>query len=323
MLADGGSGRATSVRQAGLQAVSDWRRVIEAADIDLVVVAVPPDRHAAITLAALEAGKHVLVEKPFGADAAQAQAMAEARSRSGTVGAVGFQFRFEPHLRALSAAVKAGRIGAVRRVELSWQSAGRADPATPWSWQNDREAGGGVVNAFASHALDLVQWLAGAPIAAVGRAERQIVIAHRPHGNGRRAVTAEDRVGAELALEHGITAGLDICNCRRDGDGMRITVHGESGTLTSHQRPPFRPQDAQVILEPGGALPIPLPAGWPEGDSRLGAAIGLSCALVAAITGDGTPDYPDFNAGQSVRRVLDTLLAAPCAGPDHGGMDRV
>lgn len=324
MLADGGSGRAADQVGPGVRPVSDWRRVIDDAGVDLVVVAVPPDRHAQIALAALDAGKHVLVEKPFGATAAQAQAMLERWRQGDRVGAVGFQFRHEPHLLALKAALATGIIGAVRHVAFTWLTAGRADPLTPFSWQNDQECGGGVVNAFSSHAVDLIAWLAGRPITAVAQARRQIVVPSRPTADGLRPVTAEDRVTARLALGDGVAASVDICNCRADGDGMRIAVTGEHGRLISHQRPPFRPADSSVVLETAeGArdLPIALPALWPQGDSRLGAATGLSAAIVAAAAGSGA-DYPDFTAGAAARRVLDSLLAAPCVGPrDKGECD--
>lgn len=313
-LADSGSGRAGAFADGETEAMAHWRDLVGRSDLQAVVVAVPPAAQREMVEAALAAGKHVLCEKPFGAHGADADALVAAVTRAGTVGAVGFQFRFEPHLQALQREIRAGRIGAVSAISIDWFTAGRADPSVAWSWQNDSRAGGGVINAFASHGLDLMSWLSGAALGAVGAVRTHIVVPERPDTEGRkRPVTAEDWLEAELALAGGIAARLAVSNCRPGGDGMTVRVTGALGSLTCRQRPPFRPEDASLVFEERDVPPLslawPLPR-VPSGDSRLIAAGGLAQAFAAAIRGEAV-DYPDFAAGSMTRHVLDILRQFP------------
>lgn len=313
VLADSGSGRAAA-GSPGARAVSGWAELVEADDVEAVVVAVPPAVQGQVVHAALAAGKPVLCEKPFGITATEALAMEEQRRIAGLVGAIGFQFRFEPHLASLRREIAQGRIGKVQSISLSWLTAGRADPGLPWSWQNDAAQGGGVVNAFASHAVDLLSWLSGLAIERVERAVTAIVVDRRPDGAGElRPVTAEDQVEADLVLAEGATARLSICNCRADGNGMVIRVDGEDGILMAGQRPPFRAEDAWLHLEQDGVrrgLPFPAATVVPAGfDGRFAPVRALVQRFVAALRGKDAPDLPLFVDGLAARRILDALTS--------------
>jgi predicted dehydrogenase len=310
-LADSGSGRAASFAPPGVAAFQGWRAIVEAPDIDAVVVALAPPAHHAIVVAALGAGKHVLCEKPFGMNAAEALAMTQAAARAGKVGAIGFQFRYEPHLRALSAALRTGQIGALQRVELKWLHPGRASPSVPWSWQNDAAAGGGMINALASHVVDLFAWLAGSAVGRVVSSRSAILVPYRPDAGGvSRAVTAEDWAQGDLRLKNGVSATFEISNSIPDGQGMEIVAIGEKGRFRCCQRPPFRPQDATLQFEPpqGAVFPLPIPghAGNAGADMRLAAVRLLAEAFLKGVRRLPS-DVPDFQAGLSMRKILDEL----------------
>ena len=260
---------------------------------------------------ALGAGKHVLCEKPFGMNTAEAQIMTQAAERAGKVGVIGFQFRYEPHLQALAAALRTGQIGTLQRLELKWLHPGRASPAFPWSWQNDAAAGGGIINSLASHVVDLLAWLANSTVAKVESSRAAILIANRLGPDGvSRPVTAEDWVQAKLRLENGLAASFEISNCIPDGQGMEIVAIGEKGRFRCYQRPPFRPEDAGLHFEiekgPGFQLPIPEHAGNAGADMRRAAVRLLAEAFLKGVRGLPS-DAPDFQAGLTMRKILDEL----------------
>ena len=117
---------------AGSRTETDWRRVIERDDIDLVDICTPGDTHAEIAIAALEAGKHVLCEKPLANTVAEAEAMAEAAARAAAKGVrsmVGFTYRRVPAIALARQLVAEGRLGEIRHVRAQYLQDWIADPA--------------------------------------------------------------------------------------------------------------------------------------------------------------------------------------------------
>src|SRR3954451_17328144 len=144
---------------------TDWRRVIERDDVDLVDVCTPGDTHAEIAIGALEAGKHVLCEKPLANSVAEAEAMAEAAARAATKGVrsmVGFTYRRVPAIAFARQLVAEGRLGQIRHVRAQYLQDWIADPAAPMSWRLDRDkAGSGALGDIGAHIVDLTQYLTG------------------------------------------------------------------------------------------------------------------------------------------------------------------
>lgn len=127
-------------------------------DVDIVAVATPPHTHAEIVLAAVEAGKHVLCEKPFAKDADEAQRMLDAAEKAGVVHMLGTEFRYSTGQAHAARVVKEGMIGAPRLATFILNVPALADPAgeVP-DWWSEADHGGGWLGAFASHVIDQVQ----------------------------------------------------------------------------------------------------------------------------------------------------------------------
>jgi predicted dehydrogenase len=126
--------------------------------IDVVAVATPPHSHCAIVLEALAAGKHVLCEKPFAANADEARRMHEAAEAAGVVHLLGCEFRFATGQALATRAIREGRIGEPRLATFVLQMPALADPGgqVP-SWWSSRAEGGGWLGAYASHVIDQVR----------------------------------------------------------------------------------------------------------------------------------------------------------------------
>jgi predicted dehydrogenase len=145
---------------AGCQAATDWQTVVTRVDVDLVVVSTTNDGLAPITRAAIEAGKHVLVEKPAARSAAELRPLvALARERGVTV-KVGFNHRFHPAFLQARALVDDGAIGPLLYVRARYGHGGRLGYDREWR-ANPAIAGGGELLDQGVHLIDLSRWFLG------------------------------------------------------------------------------------------------------------------------------------------------------------------
>lgn len=135
--------------------------VLALPDIAAVAVATPPDSHAAITVAAALAGKHVLCEQPMARSLPEAERMLAAVQAAGVVGVVGFEHRFEPARAMLGRLLERGDLGMPQLVTCITNTAAFVDPQQPPpAWLFDTVAGGGWLATSGSHMLDALRtWL--------------------------------------------------------------------------------------------------------------------------------------------------------------------
>jgi predicted dehydrogenase len=127
-------------------------------DIEAVVIASPPATHKPLGLEAIAAGCHVVVEKPFTLDAAEARLLRAAAAEAGVVGLVHHEFRFAPERTAITRSLAAGAVGAPRVATFVWHLELVASPQAPapeWWW--DRSRGGGWLNACVPHFADIAR----------------------------------------------------------------------------------------------------------------------------------------------------------------------
>jgi predicted dehydrogenase len=132
------------------------------AGVDAVTIATPPHSHAAIAHEAIAAGKHVLCEKPFTRDAAEARGLLAAAERAGVVHILGAEMRFSPGQALLTQVVRSGAIGDARLATFLMHIPLLADAAgeVP-DWWSDAQAGGGWLGAHAPHVIDQVRTTVG------------------------------------------------------------------------------------------------------------------------------------------------------------------
>jgi len=142
----------------GAAAETDWRAAVTRDDVDLVIVSTATDLHAPVTIAAAEAGKHVLCEKPMARNPDECRAMIAACERAGVKLKTGFNHRYYPPVMAIRAAIDAGEIGEVRFVRAAIGHEG--GPGFVGRWMTRYEtAGGGTLVDNGIHILDLTRFL--------------------------------------------------------------------------------------------------------------------------------------------------------------------
>jgi predicted dehydrogenase len=144
-----------------VHACTRLRDALALGDIDAVTIATPPDTHAELTIEAVDAGMHVLCEKPFALDATEAEAMLAAAQRRGVTNLIGHEFRWAPERALVGRVLRDGAIGEPRLVTLVQYVPLVADPAAGVPrWWFDASAGGGWLGASGSHVVDQVRsWL--------------------------------------------------------------------------------------------------------------------------------------------------------------------
>ena len=144
---------------------TDWRDIISNPDIDAVSICTPNDAHAEVAIAALEAGKHVLCEKPMSATMDDAKAMAAAAakaSKKGIISMCSYQYRRVPALALAKKYIDEGSIGEILNMRCTYLQSWSADPNSPLSWRFQKNiAGAGTLGDIASHVIDIAQYLAG------------------------------------------------------------------------------------------------------------------------------------------------------------------
>lgn len=231
----------TRSEKSGLQAqddfgfahrTTDYRKLIEAEDIDLVVIASPPNLHEPMVKDALRAGKAVLVDKPL-AHILQsaAQIVAEADRLEKDAGLI-FEFRYAPAMQMAHDLIHGGELGRIYAFRGVYFRSSYVDAAKPLRWKGVRSvSGGGSLNDTAPHVIDLICWLLG-PIHRL-TARTRTFIPERPGEGGKLTrVETDDHVLIQAELPGGgmgtIESGRLITGAIND---LTIEVYGERGSL--------------------------------------------------------------------------------------------
>jgi predicted dehydrogenase len=311
---------------------TDWKRLVQRDDVDLVDVCTPGSTHAEISVAALEAGKHVLCEKPLANTVEEARAMAAAADRAAAQGVramVGFNFRRVPAVALARELVAAGRLGAIRHVRAAYLGNHLLDPEFPLVWRLQVEqAGSGALGDLGAHAVDLAQYLAGDRIAGVS-ALTETFVRERPlpGGGGARGPVTVDDAALFIARFGGGALGSFEATRFATGhtEGLSVELDGELGSLVWELGAfnELRLFDATEDPATQGVRRIQVTrslhpyaaAWWPEGHS-----IGYEHTfthevrdLLEAIAAGRDP-APSFADGLQVQQVLDAVQRSAAAG---------
>jgi predicted dehydrogenase len=193
--------------------------------VAIVVVASPNGRHAADVRAALNAGRHVLVEKPLALDAGEALQLGRLADSKGCRLGVVMPRRFDRSWATVVESVHRGDLGSVRWLDVDLLSGRSSEYYTESEWRGSRELDGGVVLTQAIHHLDVAAWIAGADldVTRLSFAARGIAIRHDIDGYDTVIGTVD--LG-RLTLSLRVSTG--VC----DQEASRVVVAGDQGTMT-------------------------------------------------------------------------------------------
>ncbi len=301
------------------ETATDWRAVLDRDDIHIVDICAPGWLHAEIAIAALEAGKHVLLEKPLANTLAEAEAItsaAQAARAGGVQSMVGFNYRRVPALALAKEMIAAGRLGTVRQVRAAYLQDWLADESAPMTWRLTKDtAGSGALGDIASHAIDQVLFLLGDQVTEVA-GRLHTFVNQRPGPGGPEEVTVDDAAWATLTLASGAVASVEasrVATGRKNS--LQLEVYGDKGAITFDLEnlnelrfldatAPAREQGFRriVVSEPDHPY---MDGWWPQGH-----IIGWEHTFTHEIrdfllaVGSGTEPSPSFEDGLEVQRIL-------------------
>ncbi|WP_136610988.1 Gfo/Idh/MocA family protein [Sinomonas albida] len=214
---------AAAAKLGWASAETDWRRLIERDDIDLIDICTPGDTHAEIAIAALEAGKHVLCEKPLANSVAEAERMAvaaDAAAARGVASMCGFSYRRTPALALAKRLVDSGALGSIRHVRAQYLQDWLTDENAPLTWRLDKsKSGSGSLGDIGAHIIDAAQWISGQSIGGVS-ALLETFVKERPKGGD--FVGLGGRGGAEAAKGPVTVDDAAIFSARLDGGAVGV-----------------------------------------------------------------------------------------------------
>lgn len=316
-VASGRRANAEAVAQEfGIPAVfDDGVGLARAGDVDLVLISSTPDTHERYALAALEAGKHVLCEKPVALTAAEVERMlAAAERRPGQTAWVDHELRYEPNRRRAHSLIRAGAIGEVRHIELLLKPYLRGDgrpqtAAAPWTWWFDASKGGGILGAVGSHLIDLCRFWTGSEVAQVAGGVATFQRTRTDETGAARSVTADELASFVMRMATGVIATVTLTTVAHHGPGHFAQITGSEGTLQ------LTGETQLEIGRPGGPLEDISVADELRGRMKANTMwarsfVRLMGDLVRVLQGEAPEGTPaTLRDGLAVQRVLDAVRA--------------
>ena len=311
----------------------DWRKVVGDKDVHVVDIATPNNTHAEIAIAAAEAGKHIICEKPLSRTLDEAKAMYEAVKKAGVVNMVAFSYRRTPAVALAKRLIEEGAVGELLNFRGTYLQDWSADPNSPLSWRFQKSvAGSGTLGDIATHVIDIARYLMG-EVTAVN-ALTQTYINERPLQKGgvdklgaaerssdgpKGEVDVDDEVMTFLRFDSGAVGSLEATrNAYGRNNFLTFEVHGSKGSIVfNYERRDelqFFSSDDPVdrrgfrTIYTGPAHPYgeglwPIPAlGIGYGETKI-----IECYDLFKAIASETRVSPDFREGYLTERIADAI----------------
>ncbi len=231
------------VEKAGFTfATEDYRELIDRKDIDIIEVCTPNYLHKNIIIEALEAGKHVVCEKPLAMDLQEAKEILEAaKQHPQQIAQVSFEYRYQPAIMRAKQLIEEGFLGRIYNTRVVYLHAGNADPNRPLYWKIQKKyCGGGSLYDLGSHIIDLTRFLLGDFKKVFSRLDiftKERPLAGKPDTMGQ--VDTEDLALLLFELENGATGTMEATKVANGtNDEVRFEVHGQKGALRFNSMQP-------------------------------------------------------------------------------------
>ena len=219
-----------AVQAAGFECCTDdWRELLAMEDIDVVSICTPNQDHEEMAIAALQAGKHVYLDKPVAVTGESAMRIAAAAEKADVKTRVVFNNRYMPAMLRAKQIIEEGRIGKIMQFEARYLHSGSIEPSKPIGWKQEMQAG--TLMDMGSHVLDLVTWLIGYPKRAMCRT--RVLYPERPTKDG--GVTrslADDHALMLLEMADGALGVIDASKIATgSNDDLILEIRGDKGAL--------------------------------------------------------------------------------------------
>ena len=297
---------------------TDWKSVIERADIDVVDVCTPGDSHLPIVLAAAAAGKTILCEKPLANTVGEAREMLAAAEKAGITHMLCHNYRRAPAVQLAKRFIEEGRIGEIHHYRGTYLQDWIVDPSFPRVWRLERaRAGSGSLGDIASHSLDLARFLVGEIAEVTGLLKTFIEERPLEDGSGTGRVDVDDAALALLRFENGAIGSVEgtrFAPGRKNYN--RFEINGSTGSIVFDLE---RMNELEVYEEQGADSGFRTILATDEAHSYVrawwppGHIIGYEHTFIHTVLDllhaidEGTQPSPDFDDGVRNQLVLDAI----------------
>jgi predicted dehydrogenase len=308
------------------EAATSWQDVLARKDIDIIDICTPGDSHAPIAIAAAEAGKAILCEKPLANTLAEAERMAGAAKKAGVVNMVCHNYRRVPAVALAKKIIDEGQIGDIHHYRGLYLQDWIVDPNFPRVWRLEKaRAGSGSLGDILSHTMDLSRYLVGEPAEVSGLLKTFITERPLPDGSGKRGkVDVDDAAQALVKFRNGAVGyyeGSRFAPGRKNYN--RFEINGSKGSIVWDLE---RLNELELYIESGplsGFRNISvtdskhpyIAAWWPPGH-----IVGYEHSFTHTVhdflkaVSEGKSPRPDFEDGLQNQRVLEAIEKSANSG---------
>jgi predicted dehydrogenase len=304
-------GRAIAQTHAIPQAYPTLEELVALPEVQAVAISTPPFLHYEMAKLVLQAGKHLLLEKPTALNVREAVELYQLAQANGAIVTLDFEFRCVPAWQRFAELLAEGYVGQKRLVKVDWLVSSRADANKPWNWYAQKELGGGALGAIGSHCFDYLAWLFAPTQCLSSRLSTTIPTRVDPTDGEAKPVDADDTCCLMLELMDGTLVQVTLSAVAYQGRGHWVEVYGDRGTLIlgsdnqSDYVHGFRILGSQNG-EPLQELAIPERLAFPQtySDGRLAPFIRVVDRWVAGIDA-GEPQAPSLQEGVYAQLLMD------------------
>lgn len=301
---------------------TDYRKMLELDGLDAVVVATPPYLHYPMTIAALEADKHVLCEKPMAINLQEAMEMYQLAESRKLVHMIDHEFRFLPERARMKELIDEGYLGQLLMVHSTAFYGPRGEAmdqkvtvARPWNWWSEKSKGGGLLGAGGSHLIDALRHFFGDIAGVYGQTETFAKYRKLLDSEEIRPVTSDDAYTFICRFENGALGTVAASHAARHGTdyaGMAtLEAYGSQGTLMLGKDGKLRggrERDKEAV-----ELPIPERLVPPSVAPLVALFVLLAQQFIRGIK-EGKEVIPSFYDGMKHQEVMDAVLLSQTEG---------
>jgi predicted dehydrogenase len=215
------------------KAYTDWHQLLTDPDVQLFDNGGPNNMHAEPSIAAAQAGKHVICEKPLARTAAEARQMLDAVTQAGVKHMVAFNYRFVPAIRQAYELIRSGKLGRIYHFRAVYLQEWIMDPNFPRVWRLDKAlAGSGALGDLGAHIIDLARFLVGEPASLMAGTRTFITERPLPNGQGTGKVDVDDAFAALVEFENGAVGTLEASRFALGRKNYEVfEINGENGSI--------------------------------------------------------------------------------------------
>jgi predicted dehydrogenase len=292
------------------QVFTDYRAMLIEGNVNAVVIVTPDDEHFPMAMAALDAGLHVLCEKPLACTAAQARQMVERAEAQGVRHMTNFSYRWSPLYRYVHDLIAQGAVGRIYHAQFSFMSGHGRNPN--YAWRFDPQRANGALGDLGSHTIDLARYLVG-DIARVNA--RLVTNVQRTGADGQPGISANDAATVMVEFTDGTRGTVELSAVARTHDPafeQTSIIHGEAGSLIANFALFSTPPRIELATGTGAFQELPIPADYQAGTDPSQASTSSRSFVDAILSGQTIA--PSFYEGWQAQRVIDAALASHQSG---------